>query len=290
VTFDLSSYAGEQVMFRWDFGSDGGVYEYGWYIDDVSVNVQGTSQMLDDTPVYTSSKSVYIDAYDSTYVEFSPAWDANQIGVFAINVETMLVGDEDTSNDKTLGVVEIASAPAGHIAALSEGWNFVALPFNQSINKENLVVNYEGMDHDWSDAVSDGYVSDYLFGWDRLLQSYQFADTLIPGYGYWVYAYDECELKAPIFDVNFEGYITVVEENWNMIGLPNNAPMNKADVMINHEGTDYSWSDAVSNGYISDYIFCWDSLLQSYTFSDIIDPGYGYWFYAYYCCKLKENN
>ncbi len=290
VTFDLSSYAGEQVMFRWHFGSDTSLNYEGWYIDDVSVNVQGSSQMLDDTPVYTSSTSVYIDAYDSVYVEFSPSWDANQLGVYAINVTTMLVGDEDPSNDKTMGVVEIATAPSGHIALLSEGWNFVALPFNQTINKDNLVVNYGGFDHNWIDAVDDGFVSDYLFGWDRVLQSYQFVDTLMPGYGYWVYAYDDCELKAPIFEVNFEGYITEVEENWNVIGLPNNAPINKVDVMINNEGSDYSWSDAVTNGYISDYIFCWDSSIQSYTFSDMLDPGYGYWFYAYQCCKIKENN
>ena len=38
VQFDLSAYAGESVMFRWHFGSDGSVQYPGWFIDNVSLS------------------------------------------------------------------------------------------------------------------------------------------------------------------------------------------------------------------------------------------------------------
>jgi len=37
ASFDLSTYAGEEVRFRFRFGSDGWIVEEGWYIDDVVV-------------------------------------------------------------------------------------------------------------------------------------------------------------------------------------------------------------------------------------------------------------
>jgi len=286
VTFDLSFYSGEQVMLRWHFGSDTSTNYGGWYIDDVSINVQGSSLILDETPVYVSTTTVSIDAYDTKYVEFTPAWDADEFGVFAINIETLLSGDEDIDNDRIVGVVEILSAPQGYVTTLVDGWNFVSLPFNQSLLKNNLIVNYNAFDYTWSDAAAAGYVNDYIFGWDRSGQTYTFADTLEPGYGYWVYSYEACQLNAPVFNVNFDGYITSLKENWNIVGLPNNIPENKSDILVNYDGIDYSWSDAVSSGIINDNIFGWNDVGQGYTFSDMFEPGYAYWMYTYYDCTL----
>lgn len=39
VTFDLSAYAGNQILLRFHFGSDGSVTYPGWYIDDLSITV-----------------------------------------------------------------------------------------------------------------------------------------------------------------------------------------------------------------------------------------------------------
>jgi hypothetical protein len=47
----------------------------------------------------------------------------------------------------------------------------------------------------WSDAVTSGIISDYVFGWDRNTQSYIFTDTFEPGESYWIYAYQPCVLK-----------------------------------------------------------------------------------------------
>jgi len=202
VTFDLSAYSGEQVMFRWHFGSDSSQNYGGWYIDDVSIDVQGTGMILDETPVYTSTATVSIDAYDVKYVEFSPAWNANEFGVFAINIETSLSGDEDIDNDGTIGVVEILSAPQGYVTTLVDGWNFISLPFNQSLAKSNLIINYNAVSYSWSDAVSAGIVNGFIFGWGRSGQAYTFDDILEPGYGYWLYSYENCQLKIMYQKIN----------------------------------------------------------------------------------------
>ncbi len=286
VRFNLSAYEGETVMFRWHFGSTSSTTHPGWYIDDVAVSSSLTRDPGDI--VYSSIETISLPAYSSGFVEFSPPWDVSNLSFYAIKVKTELAGDEDVSNDESIGVVEISSAPAGHITLLAENWNFVSLPFNQSISKSNLLVNYDASNHGWSEAVSDGYVNDVVFGWDRVGQSYNFANTFIPGDGYWIYAYQNCELKAPVFEVNFDGRITDVMEDWNVIGMPNNVPMNKSNVTVNYAGTDYSWSDAVSSGYINDFIFGWDSSTQGYSFSSTLDPGYAYWLYAYQQCTLKR--
>jgi|GEM_PF-980535 len=70
--FDLSPYAGQEVIVRFHFGSDGSVYKAGWYLDDVTIR----STDVDDLPPIVSGtegpESTFDTAgpYDvSTYVQ-----------------------------------------------------------------------------------------------------------------------------------------------------------------------------------------------------------------------------
>jgi len=286
VRFNLSGYEGETVMFRWHFGSTSTTTHPGWYVDDVELSsslIRGPGDL-----VYSSIESVYLPAYSSGFIEFSPAWYVTDLSYYVIDVTTMLSSDEDISNDGATGVVEISSAPEGHIAMLSENWNFVALPFNQSVNKGSLIVNYNAVVYTWSDAVNAGVVNDFIFGWNRAGQSYNFADALMPGYGYWVYAFENCELKAPVLNTGYDGYITDLYSSWNIVGIPDNIPVNKSDIIVNYGGTDYTWNDAVVAGHLNGNVFGWDRMGQSYNFADMFEPGYAYWIYAYSACRLKQ--
>jgi len=285
VVFDLSAYEGETVKIRWHFGSTTTTTHPGWYIDDVSFKSALTLGPGDT--VYTSEESISLPAYTSGIVDFSPQWDAQDLGYYAIQITTLLPTDEDTSNDQIIDVVEISMAPEGHISQLKPGWNFVSLPFNQTIDKSYLIVNYEGTNYNWAEATSPSngpMVSSYLFGWNRDTQSYIFADTLEPGYGYWVYSYMDIELKAPVFSVNFDGYITTLKSGWNVIGIPNNLPEDKVDIIVESGGTEYTWAEAIdpANGpIIESYLFGWDNIAQSYIFSDTLNPGDALWLYSY---------
>ncbi len=59
--FNLSAYAGQQVMIRFHFGSDGSVQRSGWYIDDVRLR----STDVDDIPPVISNTQVPGSTFDT---------------------------------------------------------------------------------------------------------------------------------------------------------------------------------------------------------------------------------
>lgn len=59
--FDLSAYAGQTVMIRFHFGSDGSVYKTGWYIDDVVLR----STNVDDMPPVITGVTVPPSTFDT---------------------------------------------------------------------------------------------------------------------------------------------------------------------------------------------------------------------------------
>ena len=103
------------------------------------------------------------------------------------------------------------------IADLSSGWNFITLPFNQTANKTDFIVNCDGINYAWEDAIdtlNGPIVNEYLFGWDRYTQSYLFSDDLLPGYGYWIYAMDSCIILIPAGNTDING-IKAMFDNYN---------------------------------------------------------------------------
>ena len=105
ITFDLTAYAGEVIILRWHFGSDRSIIESGWYIDDVEISTIRSSDA-----VYTCETEVLIPALSTAPVEFTPSWQAEP-GNYGIMVKTQLPGDEDTSNDQTISLVNVVEAP-----------------------------------------------------------------------------------------------------------------------------------------------------------------------------------
>jgi len=167
------------------------------------------------------------------------------------------------------------------VQSLSEGWNLVSLPFNQSVDKNDMIVKTDGYYYSWSDGV----VSDFVFGWDKGTQSYNFASTLEPGEGYWVYSYEDCELWIENITILPEDpYITQLEAGWNIVGVPHNENVSKDNILVD----EIPWDDAVTGGIINDIVFGWNRAGQSYTFADTFMPGYAYWMYAYQPCTLKR--
>ena len=84
-------------------------------------------------------------------------------------------------------------------------WNFISLPFNQSVNTEDIIVNYLGIDYNWSQATTSDnptgspIIMYFIYTWLRTPQCYDSADVIQPGYGYWMYAYNNCLI--PLFPV-----------------------------------------------------------------------------------------
>jgi hypothetical protein len=170
------------------------------------------------------------------------------------------------------------------ITSLEQDWNFVSLPFNQSVDKINVTVNNGGINYTWTEAVTNGYISDFIFGWNRISQGYEFANTFEPGFGYWMFAYVNCDLwteNITIFPDEPGEYITNLSENWNIISIPSPSNWNKSNLWLDWGDLWYNWSGAVTTGLVSDFIFGWNRLSQGYEFADNLLPGYSYWMYSY---------
>jgi hypothetical protein len=171
------------------------------------------------------------------------------------------------------------------ITNLLSNWNFFSLPFNSSIHKSNLFIEYDNFNYNWSEAVVHKIVSDYIFDWNRFSQTYIFSDILQSGYGFWVYSYEDCEIWIENIIVPPEDpYITHLETGWNIVSIPSYENVSKSELLID----DAIWSYAVSQGWISDFIYGWNRPYQYYEIANTLMPSYSYWFYAYQPCTLKR--
>jgi hypothetical protein len=188
------------------------------------------------------------------------------------------VGDEEEAG---IGVY-YCSVPLG------EEWNLVSLPVNQSVHKNNITVNYLDVNYTWQDAVTAGILLNFVYSWDAVGQGYLTTDVLVPGEGNWIYAYSDCVLWISSNISNDDSFIADLFVNWNLVGIPFDEIVEKQNLTVVYGGMDYSWQDAVTAGFVLNFVYSWDAVGQSYLTTDVLMPGDGYWVYAYYSCKLKK--
>jgi hypothetical protein len=175
------------------------------------------------------------------------------------------------------------------IISLCDGWNIISLPFNESLNKNNIIIRNNSVNYNWSGAVTEGVILDYLYNFNRTTQTYEFSDTFEPGFGYWIWSYYDCDIII-IQNITIEDdFITHLLDGWNIMGLPFDEIIPKTNITVTNNTIDYSWDEAVSQGILLDFVYSWNCTNQVYEFSDILIPGHGYWMYAYYNCTLKRN-
>lgn len=175
-----------------------------------------------------------------------------------------------------------------HSTNLKAGWNLVTNPCDAAISKSNLIVNYDGSNHNWATAVGATKVMDTIYGWDRIGQVYTYGvNTLQPGEAYWVWAYTDCQLRFPS-NAGWSGQITALKTQWNMMGIPyDGTPINPSTLHVNYGGL-VTWDYAVSHNYILGFIYGWDRTTQQYTLPTQFNSGEGYWMYAYVNCNLQQ--
>jgi len=100
--FDLSAYAGQQVIVRFHFGSDGSVYRTGWYVDDVRLR----STDVDDLPPVISDVEVPASTFDTV--------GPYQVSATVVDPLSGLAGvSVFYSTDDGATFSEIAMAPGG---------------------------------------------------------------------------------------------------------------------------------------------------------------------------------
>jgi hypothetical protein len=121
-THDISSWANnqEQVMIRFDIYNDNDWY---WRIDDFNVTAEISGDLI-----YYSEALVDLAAYESTDILFAPNWNA-YMGLYSIQIKTLLPIDEQSNNDVT---AEVVSVEGPGLAFDPIGYNFGPISVNST--------------------------------------------------------------------------------------------------------------------------------------------------------------
>jgi hypothetical protein len=135
---------------------------------------------------------------------------------------------------------------------------------------------------------------DAIYYWQRgTTQAYDATDTLLPGEGYWIWAYANCQLLLPSnAAAPSDRPITDLLSKWNVMGLPYATSLAQTALDIVYSGTHYTWAEATTGAdpIILGFIYGWDSSSQMYAVQTTIEPGQGYWMYAYHDCSLYRGD
>jgi PKD repeat protein len=206
-------------------------------------------------------------------------------GTYIVNLK---VTDNDDLSDNISKRILIGGI---FIENLSSKWNFVSIPFNQSIDKIDLLVKYNGAVLNWTQATTSDnpIVLNFIYDYNRTNQNYEGSLTFQPGRGYWLYAYIECEIWILNMEIpTIDYYITTMESRWNAIGIPINISVNKTDLIFWHEGSEYNWTEATQGGdpIVLGFIYDYNRTVQSYIDISELKPRRSYWAYAYYNCSV----
>ncbi len=175
------------------------------------------------------------------------------------------------------------------ISNLSSGWNMISLPFNQSINKNLIYVNFNDTFYSWDEAVQNNIIVNFIFGWNRTLQASEIIEELKPGFSYWSYAFEPCSFYGKgVENIIYESYITAVLKFWNLLNSPYNFPVNKTNLSIFYNNQWYTWNDAVNASIILPFVYAWNCNTQGYVLTNIFQPGKGAWLYSYQPCSIYD--
>ena len=204
-------------------------------------------------------------------------------------IKTEYNNQKDQSTFYSLESQETAPQVGYHYQiSLNQAWNLVSLPVNESTPKLNITVSYLGVNYSWQQAVTAGVILDSIYGWDATGQSYDLTTILLPGHGYWVYAYSTCTFWISSYQLNTDLSITELGVSWNLVGVPVNRSVAKTNLTVMYEGVPYTWQQAVTAGVILDSIYGWNAAGQNYDLATVLQPSQGYWMYAYHACRLNR--
>lgn len=225
---------------------------------------------------------------DSVSYEMNLTYQFTDNGIYPVMLE---IRDDDGEIAAVAKMVPV-DFQMMPISNVLPGWNFMSAPYNHTQDTHEFLFKYDGFYYNWTHATSDlnptgsSLVNQFLFGWNRTQQTYIFSRNLEPGFGYWMYAYKPCKLWNQYDTIPEDKFITTLQPGWNTISIPFDQAIGKEDILVDA----VNWTTAVSNGWVSNFVFGWNRSEQYYDFSNVCVPGEAYWVYAYISCELKWND
>ncbi len=126
--------------------------------------------------------------------------------------------------------------PSSIDLAIPEGWKLSANPVTNA-------------------PMSPGESTD-LYTWDPL-DGFNIDNSYRFGTPYWTYGYEPWSMYLGGIDFLLTRWETSLEQGWNFIPNPHYGPLPYTDITIQVNGFDYTFTEAVRNGYISKAIYAY---------------------------------
>jgi hypothetical protein len=118
--------------------------------------------------------------------------------------------------------------------------------------------------------------------------------SIVGTYSYYIWAKDTSNNAIISSTYQFEIFaklqVTSLKIGWNFASLPFNLTVPKTNFRVVYLGTEYTWAQAVSNGYVLNTFYAQNKTSGAYRIVTSMEPGEGYWVYAYVECELWATN
>jgi kumamolisin len=89
----------------------------------------------------------------------------------------------------------LASTTSPFDISLNAGWNSIGDPFPQSVTTSNLLFSSGTLSY--ASAVAAGLIGPIIYGYDNSTNEYVYANSLVSGGGYWIYASSATDVEVP---------------------------------------------------------------------------------------------
>jgi|GEM_PF-1971159 len=129
-------------------------------------------------------------------------------------------------------------------------------------------------------SIADNLGDDFSGGWwtfDYLNGGYTINSSLIAGEGYWLATDADATLDVKGQPATSATTLNLTE-GWELITNPLVTDVNKDSLLVTKDNSTVSFSDAVSNSWITSVFYHYNPSLGGYEMCDILEPWKGYWF------------
>ena len=99
------------------------------------------------------------------------------------------------------------------------------------------------------------------------------------GDGYWFASSEPFTWSVP-GERDLDGTLVALNDGWNIVGAPVWFAAPREGIMVRHQGAEYTWNDAATQGLVAAAVMGFDSATGAYVNTDTLRAWNGYWISA----------
>ncbi len=232
----------------------------------------------DETTTLSLSGSLTINYDARIKVQIRDTGDASD------NEEIFTLYDDESDDNFTLSAETLSQG-------FSEGWSLFGTPLELPEDNNSMVDNL-GAEFNFGPLGEYWYVYDQYGSYPSGPEDTEYE--LLHGTGYILTLAQNSSLTLngdiiDIADPSTESHTLSLNSGWNLLSNPLVAIIDKEELKIHTNNSDYPWEDAVNFGFIQGSVNGWSNSDALYYPSDQFEPWEGYWVHASRDLEFKFN-